>query len=78
MNEVESAVGFARLRSDMLRRGMAPKMQVQMLLGGAPATKVKMEPSEAAQPHVNAVGSEDAPRLGRGAGPEPRCRRTAR
>ena len=24
MNEVESAVGFARLRSDMLRRGMAP------------------------------------------------------
>ena len=27
MNEVDSVVGFARLRSDMLRPGMAPKVE---------------------------------------------------
>ena len=56
---------------------MAPTANAFEELGGAPATEVEMEPSEAAQPHLEAPGSEDAPRFGRGAGPQPRRGRTA-
>ena len=48
-----------------------------MELGGAPETEGEMEPSEEAQPHLEALDTEDAPRLGRGAGPQPRRGRTA-
>ena len=48
-----------------------------MELGSAPATAVEMEPSEAAQPHLEAAGSEDASSVSRGAGPQPRRGRTA-
>ena len=46
-------------------------------LGGRPATAVEMVQSKAAQPHLEAAGSEDALRHGRGAGPQPRRGRTA-
>ena len=48
-----------------------------MELGGAPVREVEMEPSGAAQPHLEAAGIADAPRLGHGAGPQPRRGRTA-
>ena len=46
-------------------------------LGGAPVREVEMEPSGAAQPHLEAAGIADAPRLGHGADPQPRRGRTA-
>ena len=48
-----------------------------MELGGAPVREVEMEPSGAAQPHLEAAGIADAPRLGHGADPQPRRGRTA-
>ena len=42
-----------------------------MELGSVPVREVEMVPSEAAQPHLEAAGSEDGPRFGRDAGPQP-------
>ena len=47
-------------------RGPRAAALLRMELGGAPVREVEMEPSGAAQPHLEAAGIADAPRLGHG------------
>ena len=47
------------------------RQNIQKQVGGVPIREMEKVPSEPAQPHVEAAGSEDAPRVGRGAGPQP-------
>ena len=69
-------VGQVRLHSTEVWHGSEGGSHSKEL-GGAPVREVEMEPSGAAQPHLEAAGIADAPRLGHGADPQPRRGRTA-
>ena len=48
-----------------------PRWRFKLLFGGVPANGVENVGIQAAQPHVDSQSSEDAPRFGRDAGPQP-------